>query len=55
MEFTSESRNGFFSEFEFIREMCKNTLIISSDPKDEFRLPINEAITNGTVAIGKMI
>jgi len=55
MEFVSESRNGFFSIFKFIYKMCKTTATISSDPKEESRLPINEAITNGTVAIGKII
>lgn len=55
MEFISESRNGFFSKFKFICEMCKSITIISSDPKDEFRLPINESIPNGTVAIGKIV
>ena len=55
MEFISESRNGFFSKFKFICQMCKATTIISSDSKEVSRLPINEAITNGTVAIGKII
>ncbi|KAL4122792.1 hypothetical protein QTP88_015067 [Uroleucon formosanum] len=52
MEFISENRNGFFSKFKFVCQMCKTTAIISSDSKEESRLPINEAITNGTVAIG---
>lgn len=54
MEFVSESRNGFYSKFKFICKMCKTTTIISSDSNEEFRLPINEAVTNGTVAIGKI-
>jgi len=54
MEFISESRNGFFSKFKFVCQMCKTTAIISSDCKEESRLPINEAVTNGTVAIGKV-
>lgn len=54
MEFISESRNGFFSKFKFICQMCKTTTIISSDSNEELRLPINEAVTNGTVAIGKI-
>jgi len=55
MEFISESRNGFFSKFKLICQMCKATTIISWDSKEVSRLPINEAITNGTVAIGKII
>lgn len=55
MEFISESQNGFFSKFKFICQIWKATTIISSDSTEEFRLPINDAITNGTVAVGKII
>jgi hypothetical protein len=55
MEFVSESQNGFFFIFKFICKICKITATILSDSKEESRLPINEAITNDTVAIGKII
>lgn len=52
IKFVSESRNGYFSKFKFKCQMCNKNTVISSDPSESF--PINEAITNGTIAIGKI-
>lgn len=35
--------------------MCGIETIISSEPTNETYLPINKAVLNGTVAIGKII
>jgi len=34
--------------------MCNIVKVISSEPSDKSYLPINKAVTNGTVAIGKL-
>lgn len=53
MSFVSEKRYGFFSKFKFQCKMCNIVTVISSEPSDKSYFPINKAVTNGTVAIGK--
>lgn len=55
MVFVSEKRIGFFSKFKFKCQMCKIETIISTEPTNETYLPINKAVINGTVAIGKIV
>lgn len=55
MVFVSEKRCGFFSKFKFRCQMCNIETIIFSEPTNETYLPINKAVINGTVAIGKII
>lgn len=55
MSFVSEKRYGFFSKFKFKCKICNIVTVILSEPKndlDKSYLPINKAVTNGTVAIG---
>lgn len=54
MSFVSEKRYGFFSKFNFQCKVCNIVKVISSEPSDKSYLPINKAVTNGTVAIGKL-
>jgi len=61
MEFISEIRRGYSSIFKYNCKMCGTKLNISSeiDQKSESinsnknYLPINQALVNGSIAIGK--
>lgn len=56
MEYISEIRYGFMSKFKFECKMCGiKTIILSTDPTLSECLPINDAVVNGTVSIGKII
>lgn len=53
MEYTSETRYGFLSKFNFECKMCGiKSIILSSDPEC---LSINDTAVNGTLSIGKII
>jgi len=53
MEFQMEVRIGYSSTFHFECIMCGTTSRISTEnEKENLYLPINQAITNGSLAIG---
>jgi len=53
MEFQMEVRKGYSSTFNFECKMCGTTSCISTEnEKENLYLPINQAITNGSLAIG---
>lgn len=64
MEFKSEFRRGFNSVFKFTCKMCGINLNISSENDKKIGiidsnnsshyLPINQALVNGSLAIGKL-
>lgn len=54
MEFKSELRKGYISIFTFKCKMCGTmSKIASENPNDTKYLGINQAVINGTLAIGK--
>lgn len=53
MEFKMEIRKGYSSKFKFECKMCSIVTFISTENENEIKyLPINQAIINGSVAIG---
>lgn len=53
MDFKMEVRKGYSSTFHFECKMCGTTSCISTENKNENPyLPINQAIINGSIAIG---
>jgi len=53
MEFKMEIRKGYSSKFKFECKMCGTVTFISTENENENKyLPINQAIINGSLAIG---
>lgn len=56
MEFQNEIRKRYSSEFTFKCKMCGNTSSISTEnTHDSKYLGINQAVVNGTLAIGTYV
>jgi hypothetical protein len=53
MDFKMEIQKGYSSKFKFEHKMCSTVTFISTENENEIKyLPINQAIINGSLAIG---